>query len=218
MKYLDKYIEYIRENKIEDFLSKHKIEGSIEKVKVKDLKPAQSEIFLDEIIENILERKKFVKKSLKGKLKDDEIIISSDNYVIDGHHKWASIFILNPDAKIKCIKINLKLKKAIKLLNDLLEETNANSQRKSGLFKYDIYHIIKNDKNEIKNVIKKLFNKKSGNENKLLNKIKKRINTNLHPLNYIIHNIYELPTPDNKKYDRNEMPQLSDDEIKEILD
>ena len=122
MKYLNKYLEYLNENKIEDFLSEHNIEGEIVKVKVNKLTPAQNEIFLDEIIENLLEKKKFVKKSLKGKLKDDEIIISSDNYIIDGHHKWASAFILNPDCTIKCTRVNLKLKKAIDLLNDLLEE------------------------------------------------------------------------------------------------
>lgn len=218
MKYLNKYLEYINENKIEDFLSEHKIEGKIEKIKVEILKPAQSEIFLDEIIENLLSKKKFVKKSLKGKLKDNEIIISSDNYIIDGHHKWATIFLLNPNAKIKCTKINLKLKKAIKLLNDLLEETNAHSQRKSGLFRYNIYQLIKDDKDETKKVIKKLFSKKNENENKLLLKIEKYTKSKLHPLNYLIHNIYNLPTPDDKKYDRNEMPQLNDDEIKEILD
>lgn len=212
-----KYIKTFEENKIEDFLSEHHINGEIEKVKVSDLTPTQNEIFIDEMIENLLNRKKFVKKSLKGKFKDEEIIISSDDYIIDGHHKWASVFILNPDCYIKVTKVNLKIKKAIKLFNKLLDEINANNQVKSGLFKYNIFNLIKDDKDELKDVIKKLFSKKSGKENKLLKRIKKLSDTN-HPLNYLINNIYNLPTPDRKKYDRKEMPQLSDDEIKEILD
>lgn len=218
MKYLDKYTEHINENKIEDFLDKHEIEGVIEKIKVSELTPAQSEIFLDEIVSNLLDKKKFVKKSLKGKLKDDEIIVSSDNYIIDGHHKWASAFILNPDCKIKCTRVNLKLKKAIELLNDLLKTTNATSQRKSGLYKHNIYKLVKDDKDGMKKAIVKIFNKQYGNEKKLLKKVKKKSDTDLHPLNFLINNIYSLPTPDKKKYNRKNMPQLSDDEIKEILD
>lgn len=217
MKHLNKYTEYIKENKIEDFLSEHQIKGGKERVNVKDLIPTQNEIFIDEIVENLLQKKKFVKKALKGKFKDEEIIISSDNHIIDGHHKWASAFILNPNCRIKVTKINLKIKKAIKLFNKLLDEINANNQSKSGLFKYNIFKLIKNDKDELKDVIKKLFSKKSGNEEKLLKRIK-ILSDVKHPLNYMIENIYKLPTPDHKKYDRDEMPQLSDDEIKEILD
>lgn len=218
MKHLNKYIDYIKENKIEDFLSKSKLEGSIEKIKVNKLTPAQNQIFLDEIISNLLEKKKFVKKSLKGKLKDKEIIVSSDNYIIDGHHKWASAFILNPNCVIKCTKVNLPLKKAIKILKDLLEEINAGNQGQSGNFKYDIFKLIKDDKDDMKTAIIEIFKNKSGNEKKLLERIDKKKKSNLHSLNYIINNIYKIPTPDHKKYDRKNMPQLSEDEIKEILE
>ena len=126
--------------------------------------------------------------------------------------------LFRSDCTIKCTRVNLKLKKAIDLLNDLLEEINKSSQRKSGLFKYNIFELIKDDKDEMKKAIVKIFNKRSGNENKLLKRIDKRKKSDLHALNYIINNIYDIPTPDHKKYDRKNMPQLSDDEIKEILD
>jgi hypothetical protein len=221
MKYLNSYITHINEgtrHKIEKFLDEAELDGKIKKIKVSDLTPAQNEIFLDEIISNLLQKKKFVKKSLKGKLKDDEIIVSSDNYIIDGHHKWASAFILNPNCKIKCTKINIELKEAIEILTDLLEEINAGNQRQSGDFKYNIFDLIKDDKDELRDTIIKIFKKKSGNEKKLLKRIDKRKKSDLNSLTYLINNIYKIPTPDHKKYDRKNMPQISDKEIEEILD
>lgn len=220
MKYINNYIEQLNEGtktKIQNFLIDSKLDGKIKKIKVSDLTPTQNEIFLDEIVSNLLKKRKFVKKSLKGKFKDKEILVSSDNYIIDGHHKWASAFILNPDCKIKCTKINLPIKEAIETLTELLKEINAGSQRQSGKFKYDIFELVKDDKDKLKKSIIDIFNKKDDNEKKLFKKIKKSEHSDSHPLNYIIDNIYKLPTPDHKKYDRKEMPQLSDKEIDEIL-
>lgn len=221
MRYIYNFKQLLNENKtsdkINDFLSDSKLEGKIKKIKVSDLTPAQNEIFLDEIISNLLEKKKFVKKSLNGKLKDEEILVSSDNYIIDGHHKWASVFILNPDCKIRCTKINLPLKESIKILKDLLEEINTGNQRQSGNFKYNIFDMVKSERDDLKKSIVDIFKNKSGNEKKLLKLIKKRTNTDLHPLNFLIKNLYKLPTPDKKSYDRIDMPQMSDQEIDEIL-
>ena len=221
MRYIYNFKQLLNENKtadkINNFLSDSKLEGKIKKIKVSDLTPAQNEIFLDEIVSNLLEKKKFVKKSLKGKLKDEEILVSSDNYIIDGHHKWASAFILNPDCKIKCTKINLPLKETIKILKDLLEEINAGNQRQSGNFKYNIFDMVKSEKDDLKKSIVNIFKNKSGNEKKLLKKIRKKSKSELHPLNLLIRHIYKLPTPDKKSYDREDMSQMSDKEIDEIL-
>lgn len=220
MKYINNYIQKLNEGKktkIKNFLLDSKLDGKIEKIRVSDLTPTQNEIFLDEIVSNLLKKRKFVKKSLKGKFKDKEILVSSDNYIIDGHHKWASAFILNSNCKIKCTKINMPIKEAIETLTELLKEINADSQRQSGKFKYNIYELIKKDDDKLKNSILEIFKDKNGSKKKLLKKIKKSEHTDSHPLNYILDNIYKLPTPDHKKYDRKEMPQLSDKEIDEIL-
>jgi len=36
-------------------------------------------------------------------------------------------------------------------------------------------------------------------------------------LNYLIRNIFKIPNPDRSLYDRVNMPQMSDQEIEEIL-
>jgi hypothetical protein len=198
-------------------VEKHNIKGKKNKIKVKKLAPGQKEIFLDEIISHLLKKEEFVKKALKGKIKDDDILISKDNHVIDGHHRWASAFILNPDCKLKCTKINLELKKAIPIFNELLKDIKSNGQQQSGNYRYDIFKLINLSKNDLKNAIVDIFKKHDKKEvNKFLESIKEK-SGEVHPINYIIHNIYMIPDPKHHLTDRKEMPQLSDDEIDEIL-
>jgi hypothetical protein len=71
MKYLHKYQKHLNENsnirnEIDKFLIEHNINGEIKKIKALELMPAQEEIFLDEIVSNFLERKKFIKKAKKN--------------------------------------------------------------------------------------------------------------------------------------------------------
>lgn len=54
--------------------------------------------------------KAIIKDIRSGKLLP-AIFISSDNYIIDGHHRWIAFKILNEP--IKCIRIGLPQKEAI---------------------------------------------------------------------------------------------------------
>ena len=48
------------------------------------------------------------------------LIISKDNYIIDGHHRWAAaIYKFGDDVKIPIHRINLKRDEAIELYNDI---------------------------------------------------------------------------------------------------
>ena len=242
MKYVNNFLEHLNEqndalkklgikdgkidltkttNKVKKYLfrkgiKKNNISGESITIKAKDLEPSQKEIFLDQMITFLLKNKKFVKKALKGEIKDDEIVISSDNCIVDGHHKWASSFILNPDCKIKCTKINLPYKEAITIFTEILNEFNPEEQNQSGNYKYNIFDLIKLDRDKVKESIIDIFSHKTG-EKAFLDKIDKKKGSDLHPLNYLIGNIYKMPNPDHKLYNREDMPQMSDQEIEEIL-
>lgn len=243
MRYLNNFLEHLNEqndalkelgvkdgkvdlskttNKIKQYLFKKGIEnnditGEEVKIKVKDLEPSQKEIFLDQVVTFLLKNKKFVKKALKGKIKDDEIVISSDNCIVDGHHKWSAAFMVNPDCKIKCTKVNVPYKEAIPVFTEILKEFNPTDQEQSGDYKYNIFDLIKLDRDKVKDSIIDIFSHKSG-EKQFLSKIDQKKKSDLHPLNYLISNLYSMPNPDHKLYGREEMPQLSDREIEEILD
>jgi hypothetical protein len=71
------------------------------------LKPSQNEI-----------NRKIVKKVVKT-LKasptkgQKPIVVSKDNFVVDGHHRWAAQKVLNPKKKIKVLKMNAPINDAL---------------------------------------------------------------------------------------------------------
>lgn len=76
-----------------------------EKVRVKDLKAVQGE-FSPEKIQRAIDLKRFKAKA---------IIISRDNYVIDGNHRWLGA--KNAGARnIKAFRIDLPAKRALELV------------------------------------------------------------------------------------------------------
>jgi len=75
-------------------------------VRVNSLKPTQSEFNHDKI-QNLLDKKKL----------DIPIIISKDNYVLDGHHRYVAELNRNKSSKISAFIVDLKI-------NDLIQEAN----------------------------------------------------------------------------------------------
>ena len=98
-----KYVEYLKEDVTEEETKPtFNIEAGREKIKAIDLISGQNEICIDELLENLLGNEKFVKKALKGKIKIKDIIVTSDLHILDGHHRWAAVYTLNPECEIKC--------------------------------------------------------------------------------------------------------------------
>jgi len=80
---------------------------------VKDLKPMQKEVIPDKALAFAL-----------GYLRDGdpdldnmEAIVSSDKYIMDGHHRWAARTLINPSATVKTAKIELPAEELITALN-----------------------------------------------------------------------------------------------------
>jgi hypothetical protein len=76
-------------------------------IPAKSLKPSQDAIYLG----------KSVGMAIHGVEGGDlEAVISDDNRILDGHHRWAATMLNNPDAKINGTKSNLKIGDLIPVL------------------------------------------------------------------------------------------------------
>jgi hypothetical protein len=89
-----------------------KVVARMEYVAVKDLFPTQSQIWLAGIIRCVNRWGIPVEGS---KLLEMTIIISKDNYVIDGHHRFSTTLLVNPDLEIKVFRIELEINTLLKM-------------------------------------------------------------------------------------------------------
>lgn len=86
------------------------VEARYESIPAKDLKPSQEAIYLGKSLLMAI-------KGIEGG--DLGSVISKDNYILDGHHRWAATMFNNPDAKIRGKKINLNIGDLIPVLRAL---------------------------------------------------------------------------------------------------
>ncbi len=84
----------------------------VEKTPV-DLKPSQSDIAEQEIISLIV----YFLDTQKHKKENTGIIISKDDFVVDGHHRWLAIMLIDPNQSITVTQINLDASSLITALN-----------------------------------------------------------------------------------------------------
>lgn len=79
------------------------VSGGVTTMAVGQLKPAQTEIIVDKAISFALG----YLNTGKPPLDDMEAIVSQDDYIMDGHHRWAARFLIDPNASVKVTRINL---------------------------------------------------------------------------------------------------------------
>ncbi len=82
------------------------------KRKVSDLKPIQKEVYMDKSFKNLIE---FGKASSKKFLQNASVIISNDNYIIDGHHRLAQSYFVDPKMSVSCIEVDLPIETLLKI-------------------------------------------------------------------------------------------------------
>lgn len=89
-----------------DYLDDHGGKHVNRTIHARELKPVQKEF-----------SKKGVKKMIKRKKNDTEekpLIVSRDNYIVDGHHRWLAAYNLNETLPI--MQFNIPIKRLMKLL------------------------------------------------------------------------------------------------------
>lgn len=78
-------------------------------VNVSALRPTQNDIDMDNSIKYPLQHADTLAKYLQGGdiTVDTGRVMTADNgqYILDGHHRWSSVFMMNPDARIASIDI-----------------------------------------------------------------------------------------------------------------
>jgi hypothetical protein len=83
--------------------SDDKIAGKRAYLTVSELKPAQTEVIKEKAFAMA------IKSLLRGKWDNTDLgaIISNDNYIMDGHHRWAALFLIDPKSKAQGTVIDL---------------------------------------------------------------------------------------------------------------
>lgn len=89
------------------------IKFSEKKVAAKDLKPIQRQIYFDKSIKSIADNG--VKGTTNFLTNVSYFICSSDNYIIDGHHRFLSALLVDPQIKVRCLIIDLPIEKLLPL-------------------------------------------------------------------------------------------------------
>lgn len=90
-----------------------KVDVKSAQIAVGKLKPIQKQIYLSESLDII--RTRGLKKSINYLTNDTTFIVSSDNRIIDGHHRWLAAMLIDPTLKVKVIKIDLPISKLLPL-------------------------------------------------------------------------------------------------------
>ena len=83
-------------------------------IRVKDIRPVQNQIYFDKIVERISEN---TKKQEINNIQQKYLILNNNNFLIDGHHRWASATLLEPDVKLNAIQIDLEVDDLLDLAN-----------------------------------------------------------------------------------------------------
>lgn len=79
------------------------VAGKAANIPVGQLKPAQTEIIVNKAVAFALG----YLNTGQPDLDDMEAIVSNDNYIMDGHHRWAARFLIDPKASVKVTAIDL---------------------------------------------------------------------------------------------------------------
>lgn len=82
---------------------------------VKDLIPTQNEIDVDKSLfyplakESVDTLKKYLNANKNDVFAPGGVIVTAGGkYIIDGHHRWSQLYLINPDAKIKAINMKIQ--------------------------------------------------------------------------------------------------------------
>ena len=90
------------------------VDVKIKSVAVGNLKPIQSQIYFDKSIRNVAQ---FGAKGTRdfSASKNNFYVVSSDNRIIDGHHRFLSAVLVDPKMKVTALEIDLPISKLLPL-------------------------------------------------------------------------------------------------------
>lgn len=89
-----------------------KIPAKIERIPAKELRPIQSQLWLEKLINNMI---KHGRPKQGSSITDTTIIASKEGYILDGHHRHGQAMLYDPDLKMKVLKVPLDVKTLLKM-------------------------------------------------------------------------------------------------------
>jgi len=92
---------------------KDKIKANVLKIKAINLIPTQKELYISKIIKNI---EKYGIPSKNNFITKRTLVVSKNNKILDGHHRWLSCMIINPNLELEVLKIDLTFEELYPLL------------------------------------------------------------------------------------------------------
>ena len=88
------------------------VKGKWTRVPVGNLKPTQSQIWLENIVGPML---KFGLPGPGSPVLNTTVIVSKDGYILDGHHRFGQAMLADPKLKIKALVVPLPIKLLLKI-------------------------------------------------------------------------------------------------------
>lgn len=84
------------------------------------LRPTQSQIWLEKLIRNIIQFGNpqgdgFGAYNQDSMIVDKTLAISSDGYILDGHHRYGQVVLVNPGLRMRTLQINLPIRTLLKV-------------------------------------------------------------------------------------------------------
>lgn len=88
-----------------EFLEGNDVKTSLKRIKANALKPIQAEVNQEKV-------DKFKKDP---QLLAEPLIVSKDNFVLDGHHRWKAAMEIDSDQKMLCIVCDCSIRQLVEL-------------------------------------------------------------------------------------------------------
>ncbi len=109
----------------------------------KDLKPSQTSMNVDKAMQFALSMINGTMPGSGGPGGDLGAFVSSDNFIMDGHHRWIATFMVDPSAQIKGIAVNLPGTKLVAVLNTVTKGMHGVEKGKPGTGGFDQFKDVK---------------------------------------------------------------------------
>jgi hypothetical protein len=107
--------EYRFAGKFDGNLKDDIVSATYEYVKVSKLLPIQKQIYLSKFLKNVA---KYGIIDNNSKILQKPLIVSRNYELIDGHHRWMSIMLCNPELKVKVLRVHLETISVLKVVKN----------------------------------------------------------------------------------------------------
>lgn len=115
------------------------VRAKVVKLPAGKLKPTQNQVWLEKTFGNI---KKFGIPKPGSPVLETTIIVSSDGYILDGHHRFSQAVISNPELKMEALLVPLPIKDLLEV-GRLYGEAIGNAPKQASFGESDRINLIR---------------------------------------------------------------------------